>query len=328
MTEQRLQAIIDGAEHGDDCVIVFDPEDRVVYANAPMRKQYSFIDFDKPQTYDSIFWACYEAGTFYEPDVYHDPEEFLRQAKEVRRASQTQRWLRQRADGRWFVIRQMLLPDGHQVQVRIDASHAPDLTVQSGVEDKSAGTDPLSTPLRRAFDFHPIAIAIVRANAMIWHWNRRFADVLDQGGLSLDGPHLAAPDGETNSWLRRAIHRYAHLHEEGSVATRLVDRPHMGDRLLISVRPTAATQFKTPGHEPAAFVTATPLREEPAHDMGSWLRLIYGLTQAEAKQVVALTEGQPATDADGALLERLGVTGTAGLTRLVSRLQDTLCPEG
>lgn len=264
MDDVALQTMVDGATHDGDAVIIYDHDDRVQYVNQVMRDDYSFVDFDRPQTYDSVFMACVAAGTFRNPQVYRDPEGSLAKAKTMRRSVSYDCALRQHANGRWYIIKQRLFPDGRQVQVRIALSQPPEVSARSLDTDRAGKgdtparveEDPLCTPLRAAIDYLPFGLAVVKPDTALWHCNQAFAEFLDAPGpLHLDGMKLAIADDDLDTWLKRTVRRYASQHDQGAVAKRLLARPELGDCLRVAVWATATTQYKDDGHQPSAFVS-------------------------------------------------------------------------
>lgn len=336
MSSDALEAIIATAELDGDAVIVYDAEDRVIYANAAQRDIFSFVDFEQPQTYDSLFMACVEEKTFTDLSVYDDPAAALAFAKRFRREHAFDRTLRRHADGRVFLIKQSLLPDNRQVQTRLDLSRevshgqrpfgpTMDIADPDSARPSKDQADPLVSPLMQALDFASVGIALVREDLRIWHFNARFAPLLNEGGaLSQNGPFIAAHDPADQEWLARAVRRYATLSGHSPVASRLIGADGPSGGAMVGVRSVWQTAYRPPGAQPAAMILATPLGQEPTAAVDHWLCSLFGLDADMAGDAVALESNplHPLPDGRKArLLRRLRVRDTQGLRSLMARVR-------
>ncbi len=355
MTDLRaFSSVIEAAQTTGDALVIFDVEDRIIFANERHREIYDNIDHDKYPTFTDVFWSCVKSGRFDHPLVYEDPKTWLADTLRGRLEHPSVRFLRRHRDGSAFVIRNVRVDGIGSYQTRTSLSP----TMATGVVD-FCSFDPSASPqdagsaaeiadlrnrvadMTAALDAWRAPCALISDAGQVRHFNHAMSLLLDQeDGLRLAGPSLQADFLEDHKRLLAKIKRYAHTRAGSAVATMRVRRNSGRPPLVVSINATThglAPLVRAPigsvivlvaDPDSACAVDARTLRH--LYDLTEFQAdLATRLVRAESLSAIAADLGTSEVKLDAAareLMVRMGVDTLVGLTQCMCDIAGIIRP--
>lgn len=281
-----ISEVARAADDAGGSVIVFDKNDCVIFANNEQRKIMPCCEYQRTDTYSSLFWSLLEKGLNGNPVAKRDPELWLQRAIGARLNSANMDFVNTYPWGK-MLVSHYRCDDGTSVQARLNMTAAGLEHYFQGPEANLGVTRAIRLrreirALEGILDSLGLAVALVDRNGGLLHANASFHDLLDaQDGLvNLTGTLISATDQLDDMVLHQSL---------GHVADGLVPRAYTpirrrsGDPLVLAV--SAGTAQGT------AIIAAARFGE----DMGevcAALREAFGATPAEAEVMAEVGSGQ------------------------------------
>lgn len=182
-------------------LVIFNPADQVIYANASFRSHYYFCNFDT-MTHEDLFWGCLKNGLFRESELRMPALEYITAAKAVRRANEHFDFIKRYANGDMLAHHRAV--DGWSVQVRLPTESPLWRGGFGGVMPRSLaeafGAAEATRSLRRAFDAFGTGAVFMRAGNEVTWTNAAAAQslpalrgiIVSDGRLVFEDPALAS----------------------------------------------------------------------------------------------------------------------------------------
>lgn len=271
-------------------VLVFDPEDRILFANNEQRRIMPCCEYSKGDTYSSLFYALLTRNLNGNPAAKASPEAWLADAIAARRCSPNLDFVNSYSWGK-MLVSHMRLSDGTSIQARLDMR-------LTGMERYFEGPDACLgvarvlrmrrdiLSLEGALDNLGLAVALVESNGHLLHGNASFLEMigLNDGLIDKFGNGLTATDPCDNMVLKQAIKHVS----AGILSTSYVPlHRRQGDPLILAVSMTANT---------GVLVFAVSRFNEDTSEINAALRQALGVSQAEAEVMTALGSGDTVPD--------------------------------
>lgn len=266
-------------------VLVFDPEDHIIFANVEQRRIMPCCEYERKDTYSSLFYALLSRKLNGNPAANASPEAWLSDAIAARRCSSNLDFVNCYSWGK-MLVSHMRLSDGTSIQARLDMR-------LTGMERYFEGPDACLgvarvlrmrrdiLSLENALDSLGLAVALVESNGHLLHGNASFLEMigLNDGLINKFGNGLAATDPCDNMVLQQAIKHVS----AGLISTSYVPlHRKRGDPLILAISMT----FNT-----GVLVFAVSRFNEDTSEINAALRQALGVSQAEAEVMTALASG-------------------------------------
>jgi diguanylate cyclase (GGDEF)-like protein len=206
----RLVDAIDAMEAG---VVLYDPDDRLVLANADFRRLYETpgVEIQTGKTFEALLHESVRAGRV--PEAKGREEAWIAERVALHRQAEPNSFLREMADGRWRRITEQRLPDGSRLAFSIDVT---ELVAQQHAAERAHAL------LDNAIEAMPAAVEIYDRDDRLVLFNRRLLTLY---------PHIAGKPllGQTFEILLRRAVAGGHVpgavgREEAWLAERLAER--------------------------------------------------------------------------------------------------------
>lgn len=277
-----LIAATDGA---GGAVMVFDADDRIVWANPAQRSLMPCGDYDTDETYESLFWKLLETGLNGSESAKRDPKSWLTAAIMTRRYCPNLNFIN-KYRGRATFVSHLRLDDGTSVQARLDIEKAG----LEGFLNEFGGSGILFAlrckehieSLQSSLDGVSLAVAIVDTAGGIVLQNASFRDLIaKEDGLRISQTAgIVATDQYDDLILSQSIRNAT----SGAVASAIVPiRRPAGRPLLAAV---------TGGDRPGTATIVLSRFGEDEGEMIAQIRRTLGTTPAEAEIAYAVGSGQ------------------------------------
>jgi diguanylate cyclase (GGDEF)-like protein len=210
---QRWQHTLDALHAG---VVLYDPDDRLLLANADFRRLYDLKDTDlAPGTpFEALLRQRVLAGQM--PEAAGREQAWIAERVQQHRVSQGATFLRQMAGGRWRRITEQRLPDGSSLGFSIDVTDLIDN--QRALDAARHEAERAHQMLRDAVEAMPAAVEVYDRGDRLILFNRRMVDLY---------PHMADQVvlGETfDALVRRALAQGKVPEAVGREETWLIER--------------------------------------------------------------------------------------------------------
>lgn len=158
------------SERLDGELVIFNPNDQVIYANPAFQKHYYFCDFGT-LTYNSLFWSCINHGLYSASQLRMSAEEYIKAAGAVRRANEHFDFIKRYSHGDMLAHHRAV--DGWSVQVRLPTDNPLWRGGFGGVTPRSLaeafGAAEATRSMRRAFDAMGTGAVFMRTdNQVLW----------------------------------------------------------------------------------------------------------------------------------------------------------------
>lgn len=282
--------LIVAAEEAGGTVVVFDPNDKIMWANQGQRVLMPCSDYGPDETFESFFWKLFESGSYGNKQAGKDPKRWLASTIAARKSSITLDFVNTYPWGR-MLGSHLRLDDGTSVQVRLNIATSgigrffPDHDGGLGVMWALRVRNDMNN-LQAALDGLAIAVGLVDRSARLIHRNSSLADaVTTHDGLTLDDDGiLMATDACDNIVLGQAIE---------SVATGIV--PSILMPLRRGSAPPVVMAVST-GNVPGTAVVAVSRFDEDHASLALSLRQALGITPAEAEIIARVGTGHSVTE--------------------------------
>lgn len=271
-------------------VLVFDSDDSIVFANNEQRRLMPCCEYNRRDTYSSLFYALLSRKMNGNPAANASPEAWLADATAARRCSPNLDFVNTYSWGK-MLVSHMRLDDGTSIQARLDMR-------LTGMERYFEGPDAWMgvarvlrmrrdiLSLESALDNLGLAVALVESNGQLLHGNASFLEMigLSDGLSDRFGNGIIATDPCDDMVLQQAVKHVA----AGVLQTYYVPlhRKH-GDPLILAISKTNNTGI---------LVFAVSRFNEDTSEINAALRQALGVSQAEAEVMTALGSGSTVPD--------------------------------
>lgn len=281
-----LIAATDGA---GGAVMVFDSEDRIIWANPAQRSLMPCGNYDVDETYESLFWKILENGQNGSEAAKRDPRSWLMAAVMTRRFCPNLNFIN-KYRGRETFVSHLRLDGGISVQGRLDIEYSG----LTGFLNEFGGSGILFAlrckermeTLQASLDGVSLAVAIIDASGHITLQNASFREMIAmEDGLRIsESAGLVATDEYDDLILSQAIRNAT----SGTVASAIIPirRPNRRPILLAIAK----------GDQPGTATLVLSRFGEDQETMVAQIRQTLGTTPAEAEIAFAVGAGQSVTE--------------------------------
>lgn len=268
-------------------VVVFDGQDRILYANDEQRKLMPCCEYGSADTYSTLFWSALKFGYTGNPNAKTDPEGWLVRAIGARLNSQNMDFVNRYNWGA-MLVSHFRLENGVSIQARLDMC-------KTGLDHYFTGPSSQIGVMRAirlreeilglesALDSLGLAVALIGYNKKILHANSSFKEMLSkEDGLTSSpmGEEIIATDLCDEFVFQQAVDNVA----SGALDSTYVPvRRRRHDPLILAISAAA-----TPG---AAIVAAARFGED-VKAINTALREALGFSIAEAEVVTGIGQGK------------------------------------
>ncbi|CBS89188.1 helix-turn-helix transcriptional regulator [Azospirillum lipoferum] len=268
-------------------VLVFDAQDRILYANDEQRKLMPCCDYGKDDTYSTLFWLALKFGYTGNPNAKADPNGWLVRAIGARLNIQSMDFVNQYQWGA-MLVSHFRLENGISIQARLDMRKNALDHYFTGPGSQIGVTRAIRLReeilgLESALDSLGLAVALISHNRKILHANASFKDMLrKEDGLTLSpvGREVVATDVCDEFVFQQAVENVT----SGALPSTYVPvRRCRHDPLILAI--SAAV---TPG---AAIIAAARFGED-VKAINAALREALGFSIAEADVVTGIGQGK------------------------------------
>ncbi|WP_109049357.1 hypothetical protein [Azospirillum sp. TSA6c] len=278
-------ASVTGAAGG--AILVFDREDRILFANDEQRKLMPCCEYGAADTYTTLFWTALKFGYTGNPSAKTDPEGWLVRAIGARLNCQNMDFVNRYAWGA-MLVSHFRLENGVSIQARLDMRKTGLEHYFTGPGSEIGVTRAIRLReeilgLEVALDSLGLAVALIGQDRKVLHANSSFKDMLSKE----DGLALSPISSEINMIdmcdefvFQQAVENVT----SGSLPSTYVPvRRRQHDPLILAI--SAAV---TPG----VVVVAAARFGEDVKAINTALREALGLSIAEADVVTGIGQGK------------------------------------
>lgn len=277
--------LITATDGAGGAVMVFDANDRIIWANPAQRTLMPCGNYDVDETYESLFWKLLESGLNGNSKAQIDPRAWLAAAVMTRRCSPNLNFVN-KYRGRNNFVTHLLLEDGTSIQARIDVDSAG-LTDFLGEFGGSGITFALRCKermdvFRKSLDSISLAIAVVDAHGHLLLQNASFREMIEKD----DALRISEAAGLTTIHSDDGVTLYEAIRKAANGATQSTIVPI----LLPDRDPDLMTV--APGPRPGTATLILSRFGEDEQAIISQIRQTLGTTPAEAEVAYAIGAGR------------------------------------
>lgn len=277
--------LIAATDEAGGAVMVFDADDRIIWANPAQRSLMPCGDYDTDETYESLFWKLLANGLNGNKSATENPARWLAMAVEARRCNSNLNFINSYR-GRSVFVSHLRMDDGKSIQARLDIQKAglSDFLEEfggSGILFALRCKQRMET-LRSCLDGLGLAVATLDSSGRVTLDNASFRELVKIGdGLKIsDQAGLVATDPYDDLTLHQAIRNVT----SGAVPSALIPI-HRTDQPPVLMAITA-------GSRPGTASVAISGFGEDQQSIVSQLRQTLGTTPAEAEVAYGIGFGQ------------------------------------
>lgn len=304
--------LIRAAEGVDGAIIVYAPDDRIVWANAQQRQIASCCEHSSSDTYETLFWSLLKAGKVGNKQAFQNPADWLASAISTRRTSPNLDFINTYPWGR-MLVSHLMFENGMSIQARINLSNneignyftAPTAGIgvlwASKIHQQMQG-------FRAALDSLEIGIGLVDGDGRVIHLNNSLTDMVKQGDGITHAPDgtLMATDIYDDMVFRQALQTASDFsHALSAPIIVPLRRPNkMAPHLLVV----------SPGNVAGTTLLAVSRFGEDLDAIADALRQAFNLSPAEAQIAARLGAGMTVKE----IAESRSITEATAYTQIKS----------
>lgn len=296
----ELRRLLEAAEEHNAAAVIYDEKDNTILTNSRYREIYYFVDFEKPQTYNSTMWKCIEMELLDDPVFYNEPEAWINRVNQFRKKYSLAQYLithvkRGKADdGKTYWAHHQRFEGVGTLAVRFDVNDKFYFRSSGGTSSLTA-SDPIgaqwfSSALSRKTE---LASAIVSRNAKIIDANEEFVKVVSRNdGIGLKNDKIWISSSSDNTKFNKMITEKASANPQHQPSVIKVESLSSEKYYIVSVAPllTSSFCFNQTMHGVALVSVVDPYWEPPIDIQ--MLKNVFDLTIAEARVAASIGTGK------------------------------------